>query len=248
TDVTGTVRLGNGIKSPLSTGAYGVEIVGGASFHTVGASNNIVGGTAPGARNIISGNVSSGVRIRSNASGNFVQGNYIGTDVTGTRALGNGYGVDINGSSSDNTGSNIIGGTIAGTRNIISGNSVDGIIIGDGNTIGNVVQGNYIGTDVTGNVALGNGQNGVESAHLSSGTLIGGTVTGAGNVISGNGANGVLLTGITTGDLIQGNYIGTNATGTAILGNTRTGVLLGSSAASGNTIGGTNPGARNVIA
>ena len=83
-------------------------------------------------------------------------------------------------------GSNTIGGTVAGSRDVISGNAVNGVLIGtygDANTAGDVVEGDYIGTDVTGTLALGNAV-GIQIVHTS-GNTIGGTATGAGNVIAG---------------------------------------------------------------
>ncbi len=96
--------------------------------------------------------------------------------------------------------------------------------------------------------------------------LICGTSAGARNIISGNTENtaitftgngsGVFLGfGIVgdsvfpasdaTGNVIQGNYIGTNAPGTAALGNRLSGVSV--IQAPTNTIGGTIAAARNVI-
>src|SRR5262249_17817521 len=134
TDPTGTSALGNFV---------GVQIDGG--------SNNVVGGTAAGAGNLVSGN-SDGVLIRG-SSGNSGQGNKIGTVVTGTAALGNFEGVEISGGSN-----NTIGGPAAGAGNLISANRDDGVRILPGSS-GNLVQGNLIGTDANGN-ALGNGSNG----------------------------------------------------------------------------------------
>ena len=51
--------------------------------------NNTIGGTAPGAGNVISGNVTYGLRLQG-TGGNTIEGNFIGTDRTGTKALGNG--------------------------------------------------------------------------------------------------------------------------------------------------------------
>ena len=47
------------------------------------------------------------------------------------------------------------------------------------------------------------------------------------------------------GNVIQGNTIGTDATGTRALGNADDGVSI--SASSGNLVGGTTPGALNLI-
>ena len=66
TDVTGTADLGN---------VTGVNLNGG--------SDNLIGGSVPGAGNVISGN-SFGL-INANGTGNLVQGNFIGTDATGHR-------------------------------------------------------------------------------------------------------------------------------------------------------------------
>jgi len=58
-----------------------------------GATNNTVGGTAAGVRNVISGNRSSGLIIRdAGTASNLVQGNYLGTDAAGAAALGNAPG------------------------------------------------------------------------------------------------------------------------------------------------------------
>ena len=47
-------------------------------------------------------------------------------------------------------------------RNIISGNTGDGVLITGTGTNNNVVAGDFVGTDVTGTAALGNGASGVE--------------------------------------------------------------------------------------
>src|SRR5688572_13608796 len=111
---------------------YGV-IVQGSSF------NNVIGGTTPAARNLISGN-NFGIGLQA-TTGSTVQGNFIGTDRTGGNDLGNSIGVIVTASPS-----NTIGGTVAGSRNVISGNNT-GIRMQANN---NVIQGNYIGVNATG--------------------------------------------------------------------------------------------------
>ena len=231
TDATGTIALGNSFE--------GVRIVN--------SPNNTVGGTTPGARNIISGNQNGVSILGGQSAGNVVLGNFIGTDVTGLAAVGNSSrGVYVDGSN------NTLGGTIAGARNVISGNGSDGVIIagvfltGDpvpGGATGNVVQGNFIGINVTGTAPLGNSSDGVLVDSASNNTIGGATPT-ARNVISANGG-GVVIEGPSTGNLVQGNYIGTDATGTVDLGNTFIGLVLDD--APNNTIGGTTAGAGNVI-
>src|SRR6185436_3996858 len=81
---------------------------------------------------------------------------------------------------------------------------------------------------------------------LSAGNMIGGAATGAGNVISANGQRGVALLNGTTGSIVEGNRIGTDMTGTMLLGNLTRGVVVADSI--DNRIGGTEPGAGNLIA
>ena len=112
----------------------------------------------------------NGILLES-GGGNLIEGNYLGTDVTGTVALGNFNGLFIDGSAN-----NTVGGTVPGSRNIISGNQFDGVLITNAGATGNVVLGNYIGTDVTGKHALGNGANGVSSYQSGGGNTIGGAL------------------------------------------------------------------------
>src|SRR5688572_4299895 len=92
-----------------------------------------------------------------------------------------------------------------------------GIDINGASATGNLVAGNYIGTD--GTVAIPN-STGI-LVHLgASGNVIGGTMAATRNVISGNSTGISFVHGNTQNNLVQGNYIGTNATGTAAIGNT----------------------------
>jgi hypothetical protein len=215
-------------------------VLNGSSAGANVAGLNITGGGST-IRGLVIDNFSQyGISISTNG-GNTIAGNYIGTNAAGTSAAGNGIdGIVI---SSNN---NFIGGTTAADRNIISGNTSDGVFITSGNN--NQIVGNYIGTDVTGTAALANVDEGVEIA-WGTGNIVGGTAVGSGNVISGNGQLGVWLYGsngvAATSNIIEGNLIGTNAAGTAALGNVFGGIQLGD--ADANTIGGTSAAARNVI-
>jgi hypothetical protein len=233
--------IGVDISGTASVGANSGDQVG----IRVGSSDNLIGGTTAAARNLISGlkpqySYSVAVFI-DNASGNRVQGNLIGTDVTGTLALGNSAGVSI--SHGDN---NIVGGVTAGAGNVISANN-SGLGIGY-IAKGNLVQGNFIGTDITGTVALGNDRNGVGLGDRVSDNLIGGTTVGARNVISANLGNGIVISNDDDepGNYVQGNFIGTDITGTVDLGNGESGVFI-DGFSNGNIIGGTVEGARNII-
>ncbi|HXI88430.1 MAG TPA: C25 family cysteine peptidase [Blastocatellia bacterium] len=224
----------------IGTNAAGTAAAGNATYGVLvnGSTNNIIGGTTAGARNVISANGVAGISISSNAgaaTGNQVQGNYIGTTAAGTAALGNAEGVVVFASN------NTIGGTTVQARNLISGNGGNGVHIGNGSS--NTVQGNFIGVLPTGDNLLANAQNGV---HIdSNNNTIGGTTPGAGNVISGNVASGVFMTNTASGNLVQGNFIGPAASGLGLIGNTLDGVRLID--APNNTIGGTSAAARNII-
>jgi hypothetical protein len=194
------------------------------------SSNNLIGGATATTRNVISGNGTNGIEI--NGDTNLIQGNFIGTNAAGTAALPNEDGVLIANGTSTN---NVIGGTAAGAGNLISGNRDDGIFTtGAGTTL----QGNFIGTNVAGTDAIPN-WSGIQA--MGSNMLIGGLVAGARNLISANRFTGVKIQG--TGSKLQGNYVGTDITGTLLLGDPFHCVL-----ASGNAlVGGTVPEARNII-
>jgi len=203
-----------------------------------------VGGASAAARNVISGNRNDGVTLFL-VTNSLVQGNYIGTDATGSSKIANGSA----GVSLSNSATNKIGGVNAGEGNLISGNTGNGVEIGEftaGTTINNLVQGNLIGTDKTGNIALGNGNCGLLLGFGSpSNNTVGGTTAAARNVISGNVTTGVFISGNNpSNNLIQGNLIGTSAAGTAAIANGE-GVTV--YAGTGNQIGGAISGAGNVI-
>ena len=214
TDITGESRL---TSTGLQNG-NGVNLVDGSS-------DNTIGGTTAAARNIISGNADTGVYIGVDEfpapyRGNVVEGNYIGTDAPGTAALANAYdGVELDTGASGNT----IGGTTAAARNIISANPYAGVEIDDAND--NVVEGDFIGTDVTGTAALGNGARTYTpvvflSQDSASANTIGGLTaspgTGAGNLISGNIGSGVVFGSAGPNNLVAGNLIGTDVTGRSL--------------------------------
>lgn len=209
------------------------------------SANNLIGGTAAGVNNIVSGNNVDGIRLDGSAStGNTIQSNYIGTNLGGTTGVGNSFnGVVIIGASN-----NTVGGSVTGSRNIISGNFRNGVgmnISGTTNAGGNLVQRNYIGTNISGTEAVPNFQNGVLLVNVS-GNTIGGTSSGARNLISGNFERGVkFLNSTASGNQVLGNYIGTNFDGSTSVGNEEEGVRIED--APSNSIGGTATGAGNVI-
>jgi hypothetical protein len=243
------VVQGNTIGTDL-TGAKALGNLSGVALS--GESNDRIGGTSPGAGNLISGNLHNGIDVLNNTTGTVVQGNTIGTDVTGAKALGNGGdGLALTGGVSGS----VVGGTTAAARNLISGNQADGVLIALGST-GNLLEGNSIGTDVSGTKALGNAGNGVEinAADLtfpgSANNTIGSPVAGGGNLISGNGGDGVFLDSFQSSRLsntvIQANLIGTDVTGQAALGNGKNGLEM-FGGVNNTTVGGAAAAAVNVI-
>src|SRR5262245_30282 len=131
TDATGTSVF------PIPNNGLGVYLT---------SPNNLVGGSSPADRNVLSGNGNSfggaGAYVDgygANASGNKVIGNYVGTSASGLSVLGNkGYGVVITDSSQA-----IIGGLTVAERNVIAG-SFYGINVW--NSSATQIVGNYIGT------------------------------------------------------------------------------------------------------
>ncbi|MEY4906445.1 MAG: hypothetical protein RL260_163, partial [Pseudomonadota bacterium] len=110
---------------------------------------------------------------------------------------------------------------------------------------GNTIEGNFIGTNAAGTATAGNTW-GIVVAD-SANNVIGGTTTTARNLVSGNTNDGINVSGTgSTGNQIQGNFIGTNLTGTASLGNVGVGIGIGAGA-SGNTVGGAGSAYRNLI-
>src|SRR4029450_13588649 len=129
---------------------------------------------------------------------------------------------------------------------LISGLNGQGIFLWLGS--GNAIQGNFIGTDVSGYAPLGVPGEGI-LIQSSNNNVIGGSAPGAGNVIANCFRANVYLLAGSTGNVVEGNRIGTNAAGTAALGQNGIGVRIGDSgyAAWNNTIGGTAPGSGNLI-
>jgi len=225
THATGNTVQGNFIGTNLAgTGDLG-NISNGIQLN--GASN-IIGGTAPEARNIISGNDAGGIILLSTfgptpflATLNTIQGNYIGTDKLGTGAIPNvNAGIQI-----IDSNTNTIGGTMTGAGNVISGNIGDGIQIVDQllfnpNLVAfsNEVKGNNIGLQADGITSLGNQRHGILVVQ-SPANIIGGLTPDEANIISSNGFTsgvgiGLLFAGPASfQNNVQGNFVGTDGIG-----------------------------------
>ncbi len=211
TDISGTVGLGNH--------HFGVMLNG----------NDTLGGTKPEARNVIAATSYpsdphysyQGDGVYNNHDGNVIEGNFIGTDATGTRPLGNAEAGIVSAASQTLINENLISGN--------GGSGLTDTLLGGP---GDVITGNFIGTDVTGtrladpgpDRQLGTGDDNALGSVIGIYLRDGGYQV-QGNLLSGNGSGIEILTsGTPANELIQNNYIGTDVSGMAILGNT-TGVF-----------------------
>ncbi len=162
------------------------------------STNNTIGGTTAAAANTISLNVGDGVNITNATGANAIEGNNIGFAADGKTPAGNlGNGVVLGGSPGQSIASNLIGYNVYGVYSSNSG--------------GSQITGNTITKNTGDGIDLNDGNNSVS----------------AGNIITLNGGDGVFLNGAAaTKNLITANYIGTDTTGTANLGNQGDGVDL----------------------
>jgi hypothetical protein len=227
-----------------------------------GASDNTIGGTAPGSKNVITGGPGGGNSIQiwgggypnfpsSASSGNAIQGNYIDTDSTGSQPLPSAaFAIGLDGSDVSNT---LIGGPSASARNVIGGGlpgfggaiGINGSYSGPyvPQISGTMIEGNYIGVDGTGATALAGQKEeiGIQvnpEGNGNPGSFVNTSIVG--NVISGWGLAGVQASVPIT---IEGNLIGTDSTGLHQVPNG-----TGISSTRDDQIGGTMSGQGNIIA
>jgi len=169
TDATGTTASGN---------AQGVS---GEGFS--GVTGLLVGGPAPGDRNLIAGQTANHVSMNVIPNGK-IEGNLLGTDKTGAATLGT-FPNDAIIIYPDASGNSVL-------RNVIAGGSIEGINIGSGDAGGAVaIQGNFVGTDVGGTVHFGNPTTGIRI--FASDVIVGGPDPEEGNVIAFNAGAGVFV-------------------------------------------------------
>lgn len=123
TNATGTVARGN------EKGIVTVE------------DSNTIGGISAADRNIISGNLTTGISLEGNWDSEIhIFGNHIGVGADGVTAIGNGeHGILLTG----NANNSLIGGIAAGEANIIAFNGMDGVSLVGANN-GNLIRGNLI--------------------------------------------------------------------------------------------------------
>jgi CSLREA domain-containing protein len=227
TDSSGLGGLGNGTQGIRLNGAPG----------------NLIGGSSPEAANVVSANGAHGIWVDGDAAdGNRIVGNLIGTDATGTLPLGNaGHGLLIKNAAFNE----VLGNAISANGFAASGTRFSGVYLTGNLADRNAVLGNLIGTDVTGEFAMGNASHGVVIVQGGV-NQIGGAAPEAGNVVSANGGSGVYVVGsLARLNKIQGNWIGTNSAGTEALGNGQHGIAIVN--AISNTVGGIVADAGNLI-
>jgi len=150
----------------------------------VATTGNMIGGTTPAARNVISGvpdPATVGVYISGNQ--NTVSGNYIGTDVSGMLPRAHNVGVLTFPGIADV----VIGGTTPGARNVISGTFAAVQVL----SVRTQIAGNYIGIASDGTTPLKT--NGIGVYVSASNNTIGGMAPEAGNAIAYSGVAGVFL-------------------------------------------------------
>lgn len=215
-----------------------------------GVSSVTIGGDASTQGNTIGGNGNDGIHVRNGSTGITITGNLIRPVATIGGTFDNaGHGIVLDGVSNVTIGN----GTAAG-RNVIAGNRRRGIQ-GSGTSSAITINGNYIGTDLSGNAAVTNGQN--EGATTKDAISFdgGSSVTNLSilnNVIGGYGSALVELWSSTTnGVTIQGNNIGVGANGTSqiVSGNSEDLIYIGGGSSHSNIlIGGTGTGQGNVLA
>ena len=199
-----TNAIGNNIAAAAKWGGMGINIDN--------SSGNSIGGTGAGQRNVICHTSNSGVKLASSSINTSVIGNYIGvtTDniAKGCGNPGGNDGVQVNG----------VTGTII-NNNVIANSGDNGIDI-TGSSGGTIIKGNYIGTDINGMTCMSNKLHGIE-INGSNTHIIGGSTVAERNVISGNGGSGAFSAGLylssVSNTIIKGNFIGTDATGNAVL-------------------------------
>ncbi len=152
-----------------------------------------------------------------------IAGNYIGAlDTSGNYASGE----EITGAAVTLQGANAtVGGFTAADRNVIAGADV-GVLIQGASATGNTVSGNYLGTAADGTTAIGFGSRAIDISGAAD-NIIGGNTTSHRNVIVGGASQGIRITGEGSDRTnVLNNFIGTDATGSALLGSNGVGILV----------------------
>ena len=152
-------NTGLGAASNVIRGNYiGLNAAGTAALaNSIGiylsaSPNNVIGGTAAGEGNTLSGNTNYGIYlVFGGTTGTQIQGNTVGLNAARSAAVPNGSsGIELCCSASA-VMSTTIGGTTAAAANVISGNTGRGVMLRTGS-----------GTAILGNAIYGNGGVGID--------------------------------------------------------------------------------------
>ena len=231
------------------TGALG-DVIGGNSGSRayIPSRDPVVGTTpAPGDTSV----TGDGIAVDA-VSGVVIRGNRIGEAAGAPDRLENsGDGIGLIGAIRP-----VIGGSDAGDGNVIAGSYLNGIYMDaqmePGDFMGATIQGNDIGVEPDANGYFDQANDGAGIFAQAAGNTIGGTTSGEANVVGANSGIGILVEPIDAsgnplasgGDnLIEGNFVGIGPGDAKLPANGVEGIA----ASGGGTIGGTVPGAGNVV-
>ncbi len=183
-------------------------------------------------KNVVSGNVSTGIWVASGAVETVMTGNTIGLNASRTSAIPNGLrGIDLgDGVTKTRIGTNGDGQDDATEGNIIAGNVEFGISLWGSSIFDTTIAGNSIGVVPESSQVFGNGNGGIR--------VVGAKRTRIGtdgsndafnqneaNVISGNGGFGISISAAED-TVVAGNIIGLDSAGSLAIGNASLGVSV----------------------
>ena len=237
---SGSIKPGATWPAKIMVQLQGNGTGNGLEFTTAAAGSSVKGLSVVGFGNDVD---HAGIYIA--APNVTVAGNLIGLKTDGT-ALANSIGVLCAGA--DNV---VVGGATPDCRNVISGNTYEGVTfvpVGinlDNFASGELVQNNYVGTNVYGTAAIGNGTHGVDFDGANSSSILDNVIGGSGQY--GIGCDATYSTSSTIPKIhdvtIMRNRIGIGVNGEDI-GNGKAGIMvinayniiIGSSVANANII------------
>jgi len=215
-----TLPVGQGLSTALR-----IEVTGAGTCFSVQADDVLI-------RGLVVNGCTTSVDFVSGSNGR-VEGSFLGTDATGTQRL-----VDSGQEVVAQFGAAgvFVGGASPGARNLLTACGV--AVSAPAGNAGVTIRGNLINLAPAGDALLTPPCPSATFPIVVAGT--GAQVIG--NAIAG-GSSGIFLQG--SGNTARGNVIGTDVTGTVVLGLSQSGMDV---SGTGNVVGGTAPGDGNVIA
>jgi parallel beta-helix repeat protein len=189
------ILITGGATNNLIGGTAYTDSTTGAENNPTGTEGTIVPAVivTPPLGNLVSGNTGDGILINNGSSNNVLSGNFVGTTASGDSALGNGGdGVAIVGADNNSLiGCTALDNPFV-YYNVVSGNGGNGLHITDSNDT--TVQANFFGIGADNATVVGNAADGILVDGSSSNTQVGGVIP-LGNVAAGNGTNGIEVAG-----------------------------------------------------